>query len=146
VGEADGIVDLEATVGVVMKEPCPECVAAVVAALIDRQATRIRVGLLKARLHGTKSGKAIGRPRCNHEGQISRIVDLRDRGLSWREISSELGLSSSTIRRLYAEAVYQERPMLSGKRKAMQTQLRHAKKMLVRVQQFLAEQKSNSID
>jgi DNA invertase Pin-like site-specific DNA recombinase len=68
---------------------------------LERSVIRDRVvaGLAYARQHGTKSGRAIGRPRAIfHRDQVS---ELRDLGCSWREIAKKLGVSIASVRRTY---------------------------------------------
>jgi DNA invertase Pin-like site-specific DNA recombinase len=60
---------------------------------------RVMAGLQYARQHGTKSGKPIGRPRAVF--RRDKIEELRGRGLGWRQIGRELGVSATTIRRAY---------------------------------------------
>jgi len=60
---------------------------------------RVRAGLQYARLHGTKSGRPIGRPLAVfHRDQV---VELRRQGLSWREITHRTGGSVRGVRRAY---------------------------------------------
>lgn len=68
---------------------------------MKRRANRERMmaGLEHARLHGTKSGKPIGRPRA--VVTIEKIIELKKKGLGWIRIGRELGVSSSTVRRRY---------------------------------------------
>jgi len=62
-----------------------------------RISERVRAGLERARLEGTKSGKSIGRPRAVFAR--SRVLELRSQGLSWREIAKRSGVSVATVRR-----------------------------------------------
>jgi DNA invertase Pin-like site-specific DNA recombinase len=70
---------------------------------LEREVIRERViaGQGYARVHGTKSGKRIGRPKviCRRD----RIVEMRDGGYSWRRISVELAVGKTTARRIYHE-------------------------------------------
>jgi DNA invertase Pin-like site-specific DNA recombinase len=60
---------------------------------------RVRAGLEFARLHGTKSGRAIGRPRRVFDRQ--KVLELRQAGLSWREIARRTGQSVRVVHRAY---------------------------------------------
>ena len=73
-----------------------------------RISERVRAGLNRARLGGTKSGKPFGRPRAVF--RRDQVRTLRDRGLSWRQIGKLLGVSGSTVRRAY-EAEATELPL-----------------------------------
>lgn len=64
---------------------------------------RVRAGMEYAKRHGTKSGRAIGRPRAVF--RRDRVRELRDREkLSWSEIARQLGATVGTVRRVYREA------------------------------------------
>jgi DNA invertase Pin-like site-specific DNA recombinase len=62
-----------------------------------RTSERVRAGLARAKQYGTRSGRAIGRPRAVF--QRDQALELRRKGLSWREIAKTMGVSPSTIRR-----------------------------------------------
>ena len=66
---------------------------------LERSVIRERVvaGLEYARIRGTKSGKAIGRPRAIF--RRDQAQELRSQGVSWREIARRLGISATTARR-----------------------------------------------
>jgi DNA invertase Pin-like site-specific DNA recombinase len=57
----------------------------------------------RARKHGTKSGKPVGRPKVNDRKRRA-ILAARSRGLGINKIASELGVSRSTVRRVIAES------------------------------------------
>jgi DNA invertase Pin-like site-specific DNA recombinase len=61
---------------------------------------RAIAGLEYAKAHGTKSGKPIGRPRAVFDREV--IVELRNNGLSWRQIAAATGLGCGTVRRAHA--------------------------------------------
>lgn len=63
---------------------------------------RVRAGLAVARRNGTRSGKAIGRPKVKRERDTDakRIRQMRDDGMSYREIADELGRSTMDIYRV----------------------------------------------
>lgn len=63
---------------------------------------RVQAGLDYARKNGTKTGRAIGRPKRVFDR--SRIEEFRQAGLSWAEIASRLGVPATTIRRAVSEA------------------------------------------
>ena len=67
----------------------------------ERQRVRERVhaGLERARRQGTRSGKAIGRPKV----MLDRVhvTELRLQGISWREIARKMGVGVGTVRRAF---------------------------------------------
>lgn len=63
----------------------------------QRISERVRAGLGRARSEGTKSGKPIGRPRVIL--RRAQVAELRTQGMSWREIASQTGASTGTVRR-----------------------------------------------
>jgi DNA invertase Pin-like site-specific DNA recombinase len=63
---------------------------------------RVMAGIEHARQRGTKSGKALGRPRVVF--RRDKAVELRKSGKSWREIATELGVGATTIRRVVTGA------------------------------------------
>ena len=64
-----------------------------------RLSERVKAGLARAKTSGTRTGKAIGRPRAVF--RRDEVARMRDEGKSWSEISRLLGQSASTIRRSY---------------------------------------------
>jgi DNA invertase Pin-like site-specific DNA recombinase len=64
---------------------------------------RIAAGMEHAKVHGTKSGSAIGRPRAVFDR--ARVVELRAAGWSWREMATALAVSVRTVRRVYEQGV-----------------------------------------
>jgi DNA invertase Pin-like site-specific DNA recombinase len=73
---------------------------------LERNVIRERVvsGLEYARTHGTKSGLAIGRPKAVFDR--ARVMELRNAGRSWRQISAALGgVAVRTVRRVYNSGV-----------------------------------------
>ena len=63
-----------------------------------RLVDRTRAGIQRAREQGTRSGKAIGRPR--REVDAARVVELREAGRSWRSIARALKVPVRTLRRV----------------------------------------------
>ncbi len=63
---------------------------------------RIHAGLARAREHGTKSGKPAGHPRINDQKRRA-ILAARKTGKGINEIARELGVGSSTVRRVLAD-------------------------------------------
>ncbi len=59
---------------------------------------RVVAGIEYARTHGTKSGRAIGRPKAVFDR--ARVIELRDAGQSWRQIAGTLGVAVRTVRRV----------------------------------------------
>jgi DNA invertase Pin-like site-specific DNA recombinase len=83
--------------------PMGKAMFTIIAAMaeLERSVIRERVtaGLAHARQSGTRSGRAIGRPKAVfHRDQVSA---LRARGLSWREIARRLGAGVGTVRRAF---------------------------------------------
>jgi DNA invertase Pin-like site-specific DNA recombinase len=70
---------------------------------LERNIIRERViaGMEHARRNGTKSGKAVGRPKAVFDRD--EVIRLRHEGLSWREIARKLRVGAATIRRAYKE-------------------------------------------
>jgi DNA invertase Pin-like site-specific DNA recombinase len=64
---------------------------------------RVQAGLDYARKNGTKSGRAIGRPRAVFNRGAA--ADLQASGLSLRQIARKLGVSEKTIRRIWSAGV-----------------------------------------
>jgi DNA invertase Pin-like site-specific DNA recombinase len=62
---------------------------------------RVRAGLDHARSAGTKSGRPIGRPRAVF--RRDQVKDLREQGMSWREIARRLDAGVGTVRRAFAD-------------------------------------------
>ena len=56
---------------------------------------RVQAGLDYARKNGTKSGRAIGRPRRIYDR--SKVTRLREAGLSIPKIAADMGLSVGTV-------------------------------------------------
>ena len=81
--------------------PMGKAVFTIIAAMAELERSviqeRVAAGLEYARVRGTRSGKAIGRPKAVfHREQVS---NLRAAGLSWREIARRLGVGVGTVRR-----------------------------------------------
>jgi DNA invertase Pin-like site-specific DNA recombinase len=79
-----------------------EAVLAILAAIAKQErvrlSERVQAGLSRARAQG----KALGRPRAAVRSE--RVLQLRNRGLSIRQIAVETGVSAMTVQRLLAEA------------------------------------------
>jgi DNA invertase Pin-like site-specific DNA recombinase len=58
---------------------------------------RVKAGLERARRHGTRTGRPIGRPRSVFPRD--QVVGLRAEGLSWRLIAKRFGVSVASVRR-----------------------------------------------
>lgn len=65
-----------------------------------RLSERVKAGLARAKANGTRTGKAIGRPRAVF--RRDQVASMRAEGRSWGEIAERLGQSASTIRRAWA--------------------------------------------
>ena len=64
---------------------------------------RVNAGIARARLHGTKSGAAIGRPRAVFNR--AKIIELRNEGKLWRSIAATLGVGIATVHRAFQTGV-----------------------------------------
>jgi DNA invertase Pin-like site-specific DNA recombinase len=64
-----------------------------------RLSERVQAGLSRARAQG----KVLGRPKAAVRSQ--RVEQLRQRGLSLREIAAETGVSAMTVQRILAQSV-----------------------------------------
>jgi DNA invertase Pin-like site-specific DNA recombinase len=62
-----------------------------------RISERVRAGLSRAKLEGTKSGKPIGRPPVVFRRDQARA--LREQGCSWGQIARQIGVSKTSVRR-----------------------------------------------
>lgn len=58
---------------------------------------RVAAGLAKAKEHGTRSGRPIGRPRRHVD--VLRARRLHAEGRSWPQVARVLGVSVSTVKR-----------------------------------------------
>ena len=81
--------------------PMGKAMFTIIAAMaeLERSIIRERVvsGLEHARRNGTRSGRAVGRPRVIfHRDQVAQ---LRKQGRSWRQIARSLGVSAGSARR-----------------------------------------------
>jgi DNA invertase Pin-like site-specific DNA recombinase len=64
---------------------------------------RTQVGIQRAKKHGTKSGKAFGRPKVEDDAIKQKIYNLRQQGTGYNKIATQLGIGSSTVRRIIQE-------------------------------------------
>lgn len=82
--------------------PAGELLIAVSAWIAEQERIRIvdrvRAGMERARTNGTRSGKAIGRPR--RVFNYNRARELRNAGWSFRRIARKLKVSEATVRRI----------------------------------------------
>jgi DNA invertase Pin-like site-specific DNA recombinase len=79
-----------------------EAVLAILAAIAKQErirlSERVQAGLGRARAQG----KALGRPRAAVRSE--RVLQLRKRGLSIRQLAAETGVNAMTVQRLLSEA------------------------------------------
>ena len=61
---------------------------------------RVRSGMARARERGTKSGKAIGRPRIPAPARAQIHAIYQPDSLSLRQLARQFGVGRETIRRL----------------------------------------------
>ncbi len=82
--------------------PMGKAMFTIIGAMAELERNVIREGVVSgmdyARTHGTKSGRAIGRPRAVFNR--ARVLELREAGRSWRQIAAELGTTVRTVRRV----------------------------------------------
>ena len=64
---------------------------------------RVKSGMVRAKEKGTKSGKAIGRPRLNSERRDAIRNTYRAGGTGLRKVAKLYGVSSETVRRCLIE-------------------------------------------
>ena len=64
---------------------------------------KIREGVKRAKLLGSKSGLPPGRPRANVD--VAEVRVLHQRGLSQRKIAAQLGLGVGTVQRTLKERI-----------------------------------------
>ncbi len=62
---------------------------------------RVAAGLARAKAHGTKSGKAIGRPGVGEDVE-ARIRELKAEGLGMLKIAKQVGCGVSVVQRVVA--------------------------------------------
>jgi DNA invertase Pin-like site-specific DNA recombinase len=74
---------------------------------------RIKTGIEKCRATSTRSGRPLGRPR--REVDLARLMELREKGLSWRECAVSMKVPRRTLERAFA-AVAQNPPPKSTTR------------------------------
>lgn len=67
----------------------------------DLIAERVKLGMAHARKAGTRSGRAIGRPRAAFLPTLA--LQMRSEGKSWRQMAEALHMSPTTVRRRYVE-------------------------------------------
>lgn len=60
---------------------------------------RTRLGMARVKRDGSRSGKAIGRPRKGRAPAGEAVKRLRDAGASWRDIAAELRCTVASARR-----------------------------------------------
>jgi DNA invertase Pin-like site-specific DNA recombinase len=65
----------------------------------EQRSARTKAGLARVRKNGSKSGRAIGRPRRLDDGTVARVRGLAASGRSSREIAVALKLPRRTVRR-----------------------------------------------
>jgi DNA invertase Pin-like site-specific DNA recombinase len=63
---------------------------------------RIRAGIARARANGTKSGKAIGRPRLSAD-TITAVQASLETGNGIRKVARLLGVGNETVHRIARE-------------------------------------------
>lgn len=64
---------------------------------------RVKSGMENAKIHGTKSGRPIGRPSMVNGPTKTTVVELRDRGMSKTKICKTLGIGVGTLYKLLDE-------------------------------------------
>ena len=64
-----------------------------------RISERVKAGLDRVRVAGSRTGRPIGRPRAIFNR--AQVVERRAAGQSWRDIAAALGISTGTARTVY---------------------------------------------
>jgi putative DNA-invertase from lambdoid prophage Rac len=62
---------------------------------LERTSGRVKAGMEKARVHGTKSGKDIGRPSKIPDREV--VEQLRSNQKKWREIAAQFNIDIATL-------------------------------------------------
>ena len=82
--------------------PFRDVVVSLLASLAKQERVRIRervlAGLRRVQETGTRSGRAVGRPKVVF--RRDKVLELRKEGRSWRQIANETGASIGTVRRV----------------------------------------------
>jgi putative DNA-invertase from lambdoid prophage Rac len=81
---------------------------------------RVSAGIKTAKARGTRSGRAIGRPRVIVDRQ--RVIQLRLAGASWATIGKALEVPSTTARRAYRETAPLPKPCVRETVESMRKQ------------------------
>ena len=85
--------------------PVGKAMFTIVAAMAELERSiireRVTAGMEHARRNGTRSGEPIGRPKAVFRADL--VPELRQEGLSWRQISRKLSVGVATVRRAYRE-------------------------------------------
>jgi DNA invertase Pin-like site-specific DNA recombinase len=68
-----------------------------------RISERVKAGLDRVRVAGSRTGRPIGRPRAIFNR--AQVVERRAAGQSWRDIAAALGISTGTARAVYHSGV-----------------------------------------
>ena len=72
---------------------------------------RVRAGVARAKRNGTKSGRAIGRPKLDRKRERAVLRALKD-GTGILKIARSLGIGTGTVARIASEA--RDRPRYSA--------------------------------
>lgn len=64
---------------------------------------RVRAGMARAREKGTKSGRAIGRPRIDPQRRAAIRSTYQAGGIGMRAVAKRFGVGVDTVRRVLAE-------------------------------------------
>jgi DNA invertase Pin-like site-specific DNA recombinase len=70
---------------------------------------RVRTGVARAKRNGTKSGKAIGRPRVA-DGKVIEVRKLLSDGMGILRVAKKIGLGTGTVARISEEMKKESRP------------------------------------
>ena len=101
--DACGVAFVSLKDGIDLSTPTGRLILTVLAAIAEFEADGIRervtAGVRHAQKHGTRSGKAIGRP-ATAAGRSVEVRALRARGLSLPAIAAKTGLSYGSVHRL----------------------------------------------
>jgi len=64
---------------------------------------RVRAGMARAKEKGTKSGKAIGRPRIDEQRRAAIRAAYQAGGIGMRGVAKRFGVGVDTVRRVLVE-------------------------------------------
>ena len=82
--------------------PFRDAVLGILAAIAEQERTRLSERVVAGLSRARAAGKVLGRPTANV--RLERVQELRERGLSLREIAGKTGVSVMTVQRILTAA------------------------------------------